>query len=131
VKGDGIRLERDAVPPLDDDRAGVLDDLQGIHCGIDLIRDGIRLLGLDRHTADQTQTILAALTGSDDNTDVLAAIALLIQRLTDPATNPALRPLPYEAAKRIQQCGEEHAYCTAEFAPRQVVADACALISPS
>ncbi|MEU6054205.1 hypothetical protein ABZ829_27765 [Streptomyces xanthochromogenes] len=119
-----------AVPPLDDDLAGTLDDLDGVHCGIDLIRDGIRLLGLDQHSADRTQTILATLAG-EEGKDVLTALGLLIRRLTDPAANPALRPLPYETAKRVQQCGEEHAYETAEFAPRQAVADACALIAPS
>ncbi|MGW1870935.1 hypothetical protein ACWCPS_36020 [Streptomyces mauvecolor] len=119
-----------AVPPLDDDLAGALDDLDGIHCGIDLIRDGIRLLGLDQLTADQTQTILATLAGSE-GADILTVIALLIRRLTDPAANPSLRPLPYDITKRVQQHGEEHAYETAEFAPRQAIADACGLISPS
>ncbi|MFI6055737.1 hypothetical protein ACIBCO_37345 [Streptomyces violascens] len=119
-----------AVPPLDDELAGALEDLDGIHCGIDLIRDGIRLLGLDQHTADQTQNILAALAGSE-GADVLTVLALLVRRLTDPAANPSLRPLPCATAQAVQQRGEEHAHEIAEFAPRQAVADACGLISPS
>ncbi|MGW2863313.1 hypothetical protein [Streptomyces sp. NPDC001205] len=125
-----VHTANNAVPPLDEELAGTLDDLDGIHCGIDLIRDGIRLLGVDRLTADQTQTILAALAGSE-GADVLTALALLIRRLTDPVTNPALRPLPYDTAKAVQQLGEQHAYDTAEFAPRRDVAAACFLIAPS
>ncbi|WP_331731780.1 hypothetical protein OG298_45075 (plasmid) [Streptomyces sp. NBC_01005] len=93
------------VPPLDDDLANVLDDLVAIHAGVDLIRSGIRLLALDRHTTDNTQTLLAALAGSN-GADILTALAHLIARLSTADTNPALRHLPLNQQKAAQQHGE-------------------------
>lgn len=101
-----VHTAANAVPPLDSELAGVLDDLAGIHPGIDLIRDGIRLLGLDRHTVDDTQLIAVSLAGSPDGTDVLTLIGLLSARLTNPGTNPALRTLGFEQQKEAQRHGE-------------------------
>ncbi|MFJ1827456.1 hypothetical protein [Streptomyces sp. NPDC088178] len=95
------------VPPLDDDLADVLDRLTGIHAGINLIRDGIRLLALDRHSADKTQTLLAALAGSSEGADVLTVIGRLVARLSTADTNPALRTLPLDRQKLAQQHGEQ------------------------
>jgi hypothetical protein len=96
-----------AVPPLDGtELGGLLDDLAGIHPGIDLIRDGIRLLALDRHTTDRTQLLAVTVAGGTDGTDVLTAIGLLVARLTNPDTNPALRSLPLDAQKHTQRHGE-------------------------
>lgn len=101
-----VHTPANAVPPLDAELAGVLDDLAGIHPGIDLIRDGIRLLALDRHALGGTQLLAVALAGSPDGTDVLTAIGLLAARITNPDTNPALRTLPFEAQKDAQRHGE-------------------------
>ncbi|MGW1409506.1 hypothetical protein [Streptomyces sp. NPDC002403] len=101
-----VHTDGNQVPPLDDDLAGVLDDLTGIHPGIDHLRNGIRLLALDRHTTDKTQTLLAALAGSSDGTDVLTALAHLIARLSAADTNPCLRNLPLNQQKAVQQHGE-------------------------
>ena len=95
-----------AVPPLDAELAGVLDDLAGIHAGMDLLRDGIRLLALDRHTLDDTQLITVSLAGSPDGIDVLTAIGLLVARLTNPDAAPCLRALTFEAQKETQRHGE-------------------------
>lgn len=116
-----------AVPPLDDELAGVLDDLDGIHPGIDLIRDGLRLLALDRLTIDRTQTLSAALAGSA-GVDVITATALTVQRLTNPATNPALRALPGERQKTAQRHGELAAYHLADPDLHQPAAEAAAAI---
>jgi hypothetical protein len=116
-----------AVPPLDDNLQGCLDDVAHIHPGLDLIRDGIRLIALDGLSADQTQTILAALAGSD-GCDALTALALLIQRLTDSDTNPALRAVHPALAKTIQGLGEQQAFMFSEFAPRDLIAEASGLI---
>ena len=95
-----------AVPPVDGtDLGDTLEDLADIHPGIDLIRDGLRLLALDRHDINTTQVLLAALAGSPDSTDVLAAIGQLIARLTNPDTNPALRALPTDAQKNATHQG--------------------------
>lgn len=102
-----VHSEANAVPPVDGTELGdLLDDLAGIHAGIDLIRDGLRLIALDRLTLDQTQTVAVTLAGSADGTDVLTAIGQAVARLTNPDTNPALRALDYEAQKRTQQAGE-------------------------
>ncbi|MEU9703008.1 hypothetical protein [Streptomyces sp. NPDC047981] len=121
-----VHTADNAVPPLDDDLAGVLDDLAGIHPGIDMIRDGIRLLAVDRLTADKTQTVITSVAGT--GTDVLAALGLLVQRLTNPDSNPALRTLDAETAKSVQRRGEQYAYETAEYAPRDHPSEAAALI---
>lgn len=118
-----VHTEGNAVPPLDAELAGVLDDVAGVHAGIDLITDGIKLLALDRHTTDRTQTILATLAGSE-GVDILTALSLLVQRLTDSDTNPCLRALPHPAQKHIRHLGEQHAHLTAATAPRAAVSDA-------
>ncbi len=104
-----VHTEGNAVPPLDDDLAGLLDDLAGIHPGIDQILDGIRLIATDRHTLDATQTLIAATAGGADGTNVLNLIGRTIARLTNPDTNPALRTLPLDQQKTVQLHGE----CTA------------------
>lgn len=88
------------VPSVDGtDLGDVLDDLAGIHPGLDLIRDGIRLIAHDRHDINTTQVLIAALAGSADGTDILAAGGHLVARLTNPDTNPALRTLPLDVQK--------------------------------
>ncbi|MFE1230589.1 hypothetical protein [Streptomyces sp. NPDC058745] len=103
-----------AVPPLDDEFDGLLDDLAGVHPGIDLLRDGIRLLAVDRHEANGTQAIAATIAGSGDGTDIVNALALLVQRLTDPATNPCLRALPEPQQKATRHAGEQTASLLAD-----------------
>jgi len=100
-----------AVPPITGtDLGDVLDDLEGIHAGIDLIRDGLRLLALDRHDLNDTQVLLATLAGSPDGTDVLGAVGQLVARLANPDSNPALRTLPLDAQKTARRHGELTAY---------------------
>ncbi|MFG2970816.1 hypothetical protein ACGFZS_46860 [Streptomyces sp. NPDC048288] len=88
-----------AVPSVDGT------DLAGIHPGVDLIRDGIRLIAHDRLDRNTTQVLIAALAGSGDGTDVLAAIGHLIARLTNADTNPALRHLPLDIQKQAAHQG--------------------------
>ncbi|MET9725441.1 hypothetical protein [Streptomyces zaomyceticus] len=115
------------VPPLDENGlGGVLDDTAGVHAGVDMIRDGIRLLALDRLTADKTQTILSTIAGADAN--LLTALGLLVQRLTNPDTNPALDTLTAQTAKDVQQLGEQFACDLAELAPGDRTSEAVGLI---
>ncbi|MFF9003637.1 hypothetical protein ACF1GW_38730 [Streptomyces achromogenes] len=101
-----VHTEHNAVPNVDEtDLGDTLADLADIHAGIDLIRDGIRLLAHDRHAVGTTQVLLAALAGSPDGTDVLAAIGQLVARLADPDTNPALRSLPHHQQKEAAHQG--------------------------
>ncbi|MFF6844739.1 hypothetical protein ACFY8X_39115 [Streptomyces tanashiensis] len=114
------------VPPLDDDLAGALDDMVGIHPGIDGFVDMIRLLALDKLTADQTQSILVTLAGADAS--ILTAIGLLVQRLTNPDTNPALDTLNAQTAKDVQVLGEQFAYDLAVLDPGARLNEAAARI---
>jgi hypothetical protein len=102
-----VHVASNAVPPLDDELAGLLDDVADAHHpGIDLICDGIRLLALDRLTVEQTQLLVVTLAGGADGTDVLTAIGLLVARLTNADSNPCLRGLGKEARKTTQLHGE-------------------------
>ncbi|MFC8008694.1 hypothetical protein [Streptomyces cinereoruber] len=114
------------VPPLDDELDGQLEDCTGIHPGVDMILDGIRLLAIDRLSADKTQTILSTLAGADSN--ILNLIGRLAQRLTHPDTNPALNHLDPETTKTVQLLGERFAYDLAVLAPGEFTAEAAALI---
>lgn len=114
------------IAPLDDELDGVLADTAGVHAGVDMIRDGIRLLALDRLTADKTQAILSTVAGADAN--LLTAFGLLVQRLTNPDMNPALDVLSAETAKGVQELGEQFAYDLAELAPGDRTSEAAALI---
>ena len=101
-----LHTEGNAIPSVDGTSLGdTLDDLAHIHPGIDLIRDGLRLLAHDRHTLPTTQLLIAALAGSPDSTDVLAAIGQLVERLTNPDLNPTLRTLPLDQQKTATHHG--------------------------
>lgn len=102
-----LHTAANAVPPIDNtELGGLLDDLAHIHPGIDLIRDGIRLLALDRLTVEQTQLLAVTLAGGTDGTDLLTAIGHLTARILNPDSNPALRTLPLDAQKDTQRHGE-------------------------
>jgi hypothetical protein len=116
-----------AVPPLDDELAGALDETAGFHAGIDLIRDGIRLLATDRLTADQTQSILSVLAGSA-GVDIVTAIAHLVQRLATAETNPGLRHLDPNWTKQAQREGEKAAWFLLDSDLHQPAAEAAAAI---
>ena len=117
------------VPAVDDtELGGVLEDTAGVHPGIDLIRDGIQLLATSRLTVDQTQVVLATLAGSPDSTDLLAALGLLVARLTDTDTNPAIRSLDLAAQKTAQHQGELTAHNLLDPDLRNTTSEACAAL---
>lgn len=106
MNGHHVHTGDNAVPNVDDTELGdLLADLEGVHAGIDLIRDGIRLLAHDRHDLNTTQVLLAVLAGSPDSTDLLAAIGHLVARLANPDTNPVLRTLPLDQQKEAAHQG--------------------------
>ena len=125
-----VHTAGNAVPSVDGtELGGLLEDLAGVHPGIDLIRDGIRLIAHDRLTTDQTQTLCAALAGSADGTDLLTAIGLLVARLTDADSNPALRTLPLEQQKAIGLHGERLVFDLADDDLHQHASEAAAAIT--
>jgi hypothetical protein len=105
-----VHTDGNAVPALDADLEGLHEDLRGIHPGIDLILDGYRLLALDRHTKDMTQTVIAAIAGGSDGTNLTNLGGQTIARLANPDTNPSLRDLPLDQQKVIQFRGETTAH---------------------
>ena len=124
-----VHTEGNAVPSVDDtELGGILADLDGIHAGLDLIRDGIRLLAHDRHTLNTTQVLLAVLAGSPDSTDLLAALGRLIERLANPDTNPALRSLPLDQQKEAAHQGWLTAHNLTDPDHRNTASRACAAL---
>ncbi|WP_228981214.1 hypothetical protein [Streptomyces sp. DH12] len=123
----GVHTADNAVPPLDDDFEGALADCRGIHPGIDLILDGVRHIALDRLTTDQTQSILSTIAGTG-GADLAEVFAQLVRRLTDPTQNPCLRALDHDVQKQVQAYGEQYAYETGEYTPRDRTSEAAALI---
>jgi hypothetical protein len=101
-----LHTPANAVPPLDPELAGLIDDLAGIDPAIDLLRDAARLIALSRHSVDKTQLLTVTLAGSPDGTDVLTLIGLLVTRLTNADSNPALRTLSLDRQKDTQLHGE-------------------------
>ena len=123
-----VHTAGNAVPPLDDELAGLLDDLAGVHPGIDLIRDGLRLIALDRHTVDMTQTLVAVLAGGSGGLNLVNTIGQLIARLADADTNPALRHLPLEQQKQARREGQNTAYWLADPDLHQTASETSAAI---
>ncbi|MDX2986520.1 hypothetical protein [Streptomyces caniscabiei] len=124
-----VHTAGNAVPPVDGtDLGDILDDLEGFHPGIDLIRDGIRLIATDRHTTSKTQSLCAALAGAQD-ADVLTAVGLLVARLTDGNTNPALRTIPIEQQKTAALHGERLVFDLADDDLHQHASEAAAAIT--
>lgn len=116
------------VPPLDDDHAGILDDLAGFGPAIDLIRSGFRLLATTPLTCDQTQTLVAVLAGSPDDTDILGLLAATIARLSNADTNPCLRELHPDTTANLCRLGEAFRFDTTQYAPRDLAAEISAQI---
>lgn len=124
-----VHTAANAVPAIDGtELGGLLDDLAGFHPGIDLIRDGLRLIALDRLTVSQTQTVIAVLAGGSDGLNLVAAIGQLIARLADPDTNPALRTLPLDQQKTARREGANAAYALTDPDLHQTAAETSAAI---
>ncbi|MFE0207017.1 hypothetical protein [Streptomyces sp. NPDC058985] len=127
-----VHTADNAVPALDHDLAGLLEDLATVQdAGIDQILAGIRLLALSRHTADRTQTLIATLAGASDGTNVISAIGLLIARLADAESNPGLRGLPLDRQKEARLAGERACYALTDPKLHQTASDTSAAIDGS
>ncbi|MEU5322982.1 hypothetical protein AB0G67_40460 [Streptomyces sp. NPDC021056] len=104
---DWVHTADNAIPPLDGELAGLLEDLADVQDpGINQILSGLRYLALTRYTADQSQTRIAALAGGSDGTNVITAIGRLLARLADANSNPALRTIPLEQQKNARLAGQ-------------------------
>jgi hypothetical protein len=124
-----LHTDGNAVPALDDEMAGLFDDLAAVQdVGVDQILAGLRYLALSRHTADHTQTLIATLAGGSDATNVTALIGQVIARLSDADTNPALRHLPLEQQKTARLAGENTFRALADPDLHQYAAETAAAI---
>lgn len=129
MTGQHVHTEHNAVPSLNGtELGGLLDDLAGIHAGIDLIRDGIRLLALDRHNRNTTQVLLANLAGSPDALDVIGLVAHLVARLTDADTNPGIRTIPLDQQKDARHQGWLTSHNLTDPDLRDTTSRACAAL---
>jgi len=117
-----------AVPGLDDEFESALAAIRGIHRGLDLIADGLRLLVLDRLSLDTTQTVAVALAGSPDNEDALTLIGYTVARITNPDSNPALRELDFDQQKAVQQAGERLVFALTDHHVHQHASNASGAI---
>lgn len=117
-----------SIPPLDAELAGLLDDLAGLHPAIDMMCDAIRLTALERHTTDETQSLIAALAGGADGTNVITAIGMAIARLSNPDTNPALRSLPDDRQKNTARAGHLAYLALSDPDLHQTASETCAAI---
>ena len=112
----------------------VFEDLDGFGWipGIGQILDGARTLQTavrdGQVDVDATQTALTIF-ANPHGPDLPEILALLVQDLTNPHTNPALSGLPDEVAKDVQLLGETHVHQTADYAPRDCPNEAAGLIS--
>lgn len=122
-----VHTEGNAVPPLGEQLADLIDGLRGTSPGLDLIADGLQHLALERHTTDQTQTTIARLAGNPDD-DVIAVTGHLITRLTNPDTNPCLRTLPLHQQKEAQREGCDSLFALTDRHIHQPAAEAAARI---
>ncbi|GAA3590627.1 hypothetical protein [Streptomyces osmaniensis] len=126
---DHVHTADNAMPPLDPELEGLLEDLAAIHCpGIDQILSGLRYIALTRHTADRTQTLIAVLAGGSDGLNLVNVIGQTVARLADSDTNPSLRQLPLDTQKEARQHGQNAAYWLADPDLHQTASDTCAAI---
>ncbi|WP_333757948.1 hypothetical protein [Streptomyces sp. ISBFB 2968] len=97
-----------AVPSVDGtDLGDVLDKLAEIgDSDMDLIVTAFRNLAHRRLSINDIQVWGVALAGDPDAQDIVGAAALLVARLFNADTSPALRTLPFEAQKRAAHQSE-------------------------
>jgi hypothetical protein len=124
-----VHTDGNAIPPLDDELAGLFEDLADVHdAGVDQIIAGLRLIALSRHTIDRTQTLVAVLAGGCRRHQPRRRDGQVIARLANPDTNPALRTLPLEQQKTAQLHGETTAFVLAHPDLTQFASDTSAAI---
>ena len=117
------------------DLDNTLDDLTGFDWipGIRQILNGARALASasrdGRLDLDATPTALTLL-ANPHGPDLPELFALLVQELTNPATNPTLAVLPDDVRKDVQRLGETHVLETA-YAPQGAPNEAAGLIAES
>lgn len=115
-----------AVPPLDDDLDAAFDELRGFGPDMDQILNALHRIAARPHTVSSTQTHLAVLAGNCPNVSDL--IALVVARLGDSRTNPALQGLPAPVQDGVRELTADYAALTVENDTYALVSEATAVI---
>ncbi|WP_331756598.1 hypothetical protein [Streptomyces decoyicus] len=100
--------------------------LAGASAPVVRIVDAIVEIALGEHTADETSFLFAVFGGFGvgGEADIPHLIALMLQRLGDPATNPGLRQLTPRRAQQIRALTRQYAAYDRDFAPRELLSEA-------
>ena len=92
-----------------------------------LIATALRSIATRSLNLNQTQVIGAALIG-DADADLVSATGLLHALLHDPATNPALRTLDFDAQEKARRAGKATAHELTDHTLRNIASRACAAL---
>lgn len=115
-----------AVPPLDDDLAAAFEELRGFGQDTDQLLDALHRIAVRAHTVRSTQTHMAVLAGNCPNVSDL--IAMVLARLGDSRTNPALRTLPAPVQEGVRELTADYAALTVENDTYSLISEATASI---
>jgi hypothetical protein len=99
-------------------------DLTGYGPAAAKVIEGLLEMATAPKTAKQSSDLLILLGGSPDGLDLLGLVAAVAQHLGDPATNPGLRELTPRRAQQIRSLTRQYAAYDADFAPRDLLAEA-------
>lgn len=121
-----LRVDVLTTDALDDDTAGLLDDLTGADTDLDAMLDAARRLLTRPRTADSTQTVVSALAGGDAS--LMNLIGAAVSRLADPAANPAIASLPAERIKAAQDWAAAFTRTIADSDGQDDASEVCAAL---
>ena len=123
--------------PDADHIAETADKLAGRGNAIAKIVDGLTEIAFADHTPASTSLMFTVLGGGGDTVtdeggipDVLQLLALVVQRLGNPDTNPALRELSTARQAEICRLTSEYAAFDREFAPKELLNEAAGYADP-
>lgn len=107
--------------------ADLMDDLSGFHPALDTLLASVAgLLSADL-TADQSQSVIAALGGAEAG-NVLTLLALTVRQIGNPDANPALAGLPVDRQQTLRRLGAEYAAAVDDPEQQQLAAEMSAVI---
>lgn len=92
---------------VDTQISDLIADLTGFHPALDRAIAAIGDLVTADLTADQSQSVIAALGGFQDG-NAVTLLALAVRRIADPTTNPALADLPDDSKRTLRRLGAEY-----------------------
>lgn len=116
-----------ATVPATTQITDLVDDLTGFHPVLDRAVQALEDLAAATLTTDQSQSVVAALAALGDGS-VATLIGLVVRRIADPDTNPALAGLPAERKQTLRRLGAEYAALADDDFPRDTAAELAAVI---